>query len=104
MSQGMIDAARQLAQDAGVLDKMRVERGRVGDLAQYEEGAFDLLICCDAPISYTYPDHVRTIEGLARVAGRAIVVSVSSRLGYVPLHSIQVRSSNIFGRSCVRAA
>jgi len=42
------------------------------------------VICCDAPISYTYPDHVRTIGGLARVAGRAIVVSVSSRLGYVP--------------------
>jgi len=32
ISQGMIDSARQLARDAGVLDNMRFERGRVGDL------------------------------------------------------------------------
>jgi SAM-dependent methyltransferase len=83
ISQGMIDTARQLAQDAGVLDRMRFERGRVGDLKQYEDGGFDLVICCDAPISYTYPDHIRTIAELARVAARALVISVSSRLGYM---------------------
>jgi hypothetical protein len=53
--------------------------GRVGDLAQYEDGAFDLVICCDAPISYTNPDHVRTIEGLARVAGLAGASIIASR-------------------------
>jgi len=30
----MIDTARQLARDVGVLDKMRFERGRVGNPAQ----------------------------------------------------------------------
>ena len=84
ISQGMIDTARQLAQDAGVLDRMGFERGRVGDLTQYENGTFDLVICCDAPISYTYPHHVRTIAELTRVAAQALVISVSSRLGYVP--------------------
>lgn len=84
ISQGMIDTARQLADDAGVLDRMHFERARVGNLAQYKDGAFDLVICCDAPISYTYPNHVRTIAELTRVAARAIVISVSSRLGYVP--------------------
>jgi SAM-dependent methyltransferase len=84
ISQGMIDAARQLAKDTGVLGRMRFERGRVGDLTQYEDGTFDLVICCDAPISYTYPDHVRSIAELTRVAARALVVSVSSRLGYLP--------------------
>jgi SAM-dependent methyltransferase len=83
ISQGLIDTARQLAQDAGVLDKMRFERGRVGDLTRYADGTFDLVICCDAPISYTYPDHVRTIAELTRVATRALVISVSSRLGYM---------------------
>jgi 2-polyprenyl-3-methyl-5-hydroxy-6-metoxy-1,4-benzoquinol methylase len=83
ISQGMIDTARQLAQDAGVLDRMRFERGRVGDLTRYENGTFDLVICCDAPISYTYPDHVRTIAELTRVTAQALVISVSSRLGYV---------------------
>ena len=84
ISQGMIDTARQLAQAAGVLDRMRFERGRVGDLTQYENGTFYLVICCDAPISYIYPGHVRTIAELTRVAARGIVISVSSRLGYVP--------------------
>ena len=83
ISQGMIDTARQLAQDAGVLDRMHFERSRVGDLTEYEDGRFDLVICCDAPISYTYPAHVRTIEELTRVTAQALVISVSSRLGYL---------------------
>jgi len=87
----MIDTARQLAQDAGVLDRMRFERGRVGDLTQYENGTFDLVVCCDAPISYTYPDHVRTIAEVTRVTAHALVISVSSRLGYVsyPFNPLQ---------------
>lgn len=91
ISQGMIDAARQSALNAGVLDRMHFERGRVGHLTQYENGRFDLVICCDAPISYTYPDHVRTITELTRVAARAIVISVSSRLGYLsyPFNPLQ---------------
>lgn len=94
ISQGMIDTARQLAQDAGVLDRMHFERGRVGDLRDYEDGRFDLVICCDAPISYTFPDHVRTIEELTRVTAQALVISVSSRLGYLayafnPLQKLQ---------------
>ena len=91
ISQGMIDTARQLAQDAGVLDRIRFEQGRVGDLTQYENGIFDLVICCDAPISYTYPDHVRTIAELTRVAAQTLVISVSSRLGYLsyPFNPLQ---------------
>ena len=34
ISQGMIDTARQLAQEAGVLDRMCFARGRVGDLTR----------------------------------------------------------------------
>jgi hypothetical protein len=79
----MIDAARQSARDARVLDRITFERGRIGDLDRYENGEFDLVICCDAPISYAYPDHIQAIAGLARVAARALVISVSSRLGYI---------------------
>jgi SAM-dependent methyltransferase len=84
ISQGMIDTARPLAREAGVLERMCFARGRVGDLTQYEDKTFDLVICCDAPISYTYPDQVRTIAELTRVVAQALVISVSSRLGYVP--------------------
>jgi hypothetical protein len=49
------------------------------------------VICCDAPISYTYPDHVRTIAELTRVAVQTLVISVSSRLGYLsyPFNPLQ---------------
>jgi SAM-dependent methyltransferase len=84
ISRGMIDAARERAREAGVLDRMCFEWGRVGELGQYRDRSFDLVICCDAPISYTYPDHSRTIRALLRVARHAFVFGVSSRLGYVP--------------------
>jgi SAM-dependent methyltransferase len=74
ISQGMTDTARQLAQEAGVLDRMRFDRGRVGDLTHHEHGTFDLVICCDAPITYTYADHVRTIAELTRVAAQALEI------------------------------
>jgi SAM-dependent methyltransferase len=103
ISQGMIDTARHLAQAAGVLDKMCFERGRVGDLTQYEDGRFDLVICCDAPISYTYPDHVRTIAELTRVAAQALVISVSSRLGYVPYAFNPLQKQQYFADSAAEA-
>ena len=43
------------------------------------------MICSDAPVSYTYPHHVAAIQSLVRVCGKAIVLSVSSRFGYVSL-------------------
>ena len=83
ISTGMINTARQSAREAGVLDAITFEQGRIGDLCRHEDAAFDLVICCDAPISYTYPDHAQVIAGLARVANQALVISVSSRLGYL---------------------
>jgi hypothetical protein len=67
----------------------------VGDLTEYEDGRFDLVICCDAPISCTYPDHVRTIEELTRVAAQSLSsASLVASVTWHP-HSIRCRSCSI---------
>ena len=38
----------------------------------------------DAPVSYTYPNQERVIGELVRIAGKKILLSVSSRLGSLP--------------------
>jgi len=84
VSQSMIDAAREQARREGVESRMSFQRARLGDLVSYPDSRFDLVICCDAPLSYTYPDQDRMLSDIIRIAGKAVVVSVSSRLGYVP--------------------
>ena len=84
ISQPMIDKARELAAQAGVLDRIVFVRGALEDLSAYADRSFDLVISFDAPISYTYPNQERTIRELARIAKKRIMVSVSSRLGALP--------------------
>lgn len=84
ISQPMIDKAKELAEKAGVLDRMTFVKGALEDLSSYEDGTFDLVMSFDAPISYTYPDQEKTIKELVRIAKRRIIISVSSRLGSLP--------------------
>jgi ubiquinone/menaquinone biosynthesis C-methylase UbiE len=85
ISTGMIEKAREAAERAQVLDQMAFQEGRLSQLTEYRDGQFDLVICTDAPISYAYPKHQASLSELVRIAGKAVVVSVSSRLGYIPL-------------------
>jgi SAM-dependent methyltransferase len=85
ISTGMIERARHEAGRAGVLEKITFRQGRLSDLKDYRAGRFDLVICSDAPVSYAYPDHEAAIAALVRVSRGAIVLSVSSRLGYLSL-------------------
>ena len=84
ISRPMIDKAKELAKKEGVTDRITFVQGALEDLSSYEDRSFDLVISFDAPISYTYPDQERTIEELVRIAGRRIMISVSSRLGALP--------------------
>jgi SAM-dependent methyltransferase len=84
ISASMIEKAKALAAEAGVLDRMEFVQGRLTDLRRYADGQFDLVICTDAPVSYTYPRHGEVLRELVRIARKAVVVSVSSRLGYFP--------------------
>ncbi|MDD5701102.1 MAG: class I SAM-dependent methyltransferase [Dehalococcoidales bacterium] len=84
ISQPMLDKAYSLAKAAGVLANITFVRGKIEDLSAYRDHSFDLVISFDAPVSYTYPDHVSVIGELVRIAGKRIMISVSSRLGSLP--------------------
>ena len=84
ISQPMIDKARELAAREGVLDRISFVRGALEDLSAYRDREFDLVMSFDAPVSYTYPNQNRVIGELVRIAGKRIMVSVSSRLGTLP--------------------
>lgn len=84
ISQPMIDKAKELAKKAGVLNNITFVKGALEDLNAYENKSFDMAISFDAPISYTYPNQKQVIGELVRIAKKRIVISVSSRLGYLP--------------------
>ena len=84
ISQPMIDKARELAEKEGVLDRITFVKGALEDLGAYQDRQFDLVISFDAPISYTYPNQNKVIGELVRIAGKRIMISVSSRLGSLP--------------------
>ncbi len=84
ISQPMIDKARELAAEAGVLDRITFVRGALEDLSAFGSRAFDLVISFDAPVSYTWPNQEKVIGELVRLAKKRIMLSVSSRLGSLP--------------------
>ena len=84
ISQPMIDKARELAEKEGVLDQITFVKGALEDLSDFEDRSFDMVISFDAPVSYTYPNQEQVISELVRICSKRIMLSVSSRLGYLP--------------------
>lgn len=81
----MLAKARTLAAEAGVLDRITFAHGRLTDLSHFPDGAFDLVISFDAPISYCWPRQEEVLRELVRIARRAVVVSVVNRLDGVAM-------------------
>lgn len=84
ISQPMIDKAKERAEKEGVLDKITFVRGALEDLSDFADRSFDMVISFDAPISYTHPNQEKVIGELTRICRKRIIISVSSRLGYLP--------------------
>lgn len=84
ISQPMIDKAKELAAQQGVLDRINFVRGALEDMDDYADDSFDMAISFDSPISYTYPNQERVIANLVRIARKRVMFSVSSRLGSLP--------------------
>ncbi len=85
ISQPMIDKAKELAERAGVMDRITFVKGALEDLSEYPNRSFDMVISFDAPISYTYPNQEHVIGELVRIAKKRMIISVTSRLGSLPL-------------------
>lgn len=84
ISQTMIDKAKELAENAGVIDNITFVKGALEDLSSYKDKSFDLVMSFDSPISYTYPNQETVIKELIRICKKKIVISVTSRLGSLP--------------------
>lgn len=83
ISRSMIEKAKETAQQKGVLDQMTFIEGSIEDLSAYDDSQFDLVLSTDSPISYTYPHQETVIGELLRVAGKKIILSVSSNFGWM---------------------
>ena len=96
ISQPMIDKAKELADREGVADRISFVRGALEDLSAFRDRSFDLVLSFDAPVSYTYPDQEKVIRELVRIAGKRIMLSVSSRLGSLPYLANPVQKNQFF--------
>ena len=83
ISQPMLDKAQELAEKAGVLDRMTFVKGALEDLSAFQDRSFDLVISFDAPISYTYPKQEQVLRELVRICRKRLVLSVSDRKSVV---------------------
>lgn len=93
ISRPMIDKAKELAEEEGVLHRMTFVKGALEDLSQFGNSSFDMVISFDAPISYTYPNQEQVIGELVRICRKRIILSVSSRLGYLPYMSNPIQKN-----------
>lgn len=101
ISQPMIDKAKELAEKEGVLDKITFVKGALEDLRNFEDKLFDMVISFDAPVSYTYPNQERVIGELIRICRKRIMISVSSRLGYLPYLANPIQKNQfILDKNC----
>ena len=94
ISQPMLDKAKELAAEAGVLGNMEFVQGALEDLSAYGDGQFDMVLSFDAPVSYTYPNQEKVIGELSRICKKKLLLSVSSRLGFLPYLSDPIQKSH----------
>lgn len=91
ISSTMLEVARRQAARAGVAG-LEFIAGSVDNLP-FADRSFALVLCLDAPISYT-PDPGRAVAELVRVTRGKIILSVVNRLGQLP---VGVRAEAWFG-------
>lgn len=101
ISRPMISKAKELAEQEGVLERITFVEGALEDLSAFGNKAFDLVISFDAPVSYTYPKQEQVISELVRICRKRIILSVSSRLGYLPYLSNPIQKNQfILNQDC----
>ncbi len=63
-------------------------------MSAYGDGQFDMVLSFDAPVSYTYPNQEKVIGELSRICKKKLLLSVSSRLGFLPYLSDPIQKSH----------
>lgn len=101
ISQPMLDKAKELAMNEGVLGNIEFVKGALEDLSSYADKSFDMVMSFDSPISYTYPNQEIVIKNLVRLAKKKILISVTSRLGSLPYFANPLQKNQfILDKNC----
>jgi SAM-dependent methyltransferase len=56
-------------------------QGTITDLSRWKDGAFDLVLPLDAPVSFCHTEYATAIDELARVCGDRLIMSVFNKTG-----------------------
>lgn len=83
ISKDMIEMAKAVSRKDGV-EKIRFIQGDICNLELFQDREFDMTLCFDAPVSYTYPHQKKAIEELLRVTDSLVMLMVSNRNGVIP--------------------
>jgi SAM-dependent methyltransferase len=81
ISPKMIETAATAAEDAGCA--LTFEQGDIADLSRFSDAAFDLVLCLDSPLSFSYPRQATALAELVRVCRSSLVLCVLNRLGVI---------------------
>jgi ubiquinone/menaquinone biosynthesis C-methylase UbiE len=81
ISPKMIERASATADRDGLM--LTFTQGDIVDLSRFPDGAFDLVLCLDSPLSFCYPHQAKALAELVRVCRKSMVLCVTSRLGAI---------------------
>ena len=83
ISEEMNKKAKKTAKSEGIKN-ITFEIGEITNLQSYNDKSYDMTLCLDAPISYSYPDQNKAIKELCRVTKDILFIMVSNRNGLIP--------------------
>lgn len=83
ISDEMLNHAKKIA-DSEEITNVEFIKGDVTKMSEFKDKQFDMTICFDSPISYTYPNHYFALKEVARVTKKVMLLMVSSRPGILP--------------------
>jgi SAM-dependent methyltransferase len=82
ISPGMLNAAREQAEQSGISGMIFVE-GSIDDLSAFPDQAFDLVLCLDSPLSFCGDRYEIALAELVRVAAGPLIVCVINTFGVI---------------------
>lgn len=83
ISEDMLETAKTISRKEGV-EEIRFIQGDICNIDVFRDREFDVTLCFDAPVSYTYPYQEKAIEELLRVTNSLLMLMVSNRNGVIP--------------------
>jgi ubiquinone/menaquinone biosynthesis C-methylase UbiE len=87
----ILELAGQNIKETEVAQKIKLVRGDITDLSQFQDGAFTFIVCVGDAISYVLEERFKAIAELVRVAreGSTLVIGCDSKWGFMRMKLAQ---------------